>query len=90
MMTHKLTHSEEILTCDLCPAVFKCRKYLENHRIRKHKIDKTMNVKDEIRGIKEEVVENGGDDFEEEPPQKKAKYEIDSEDFDKFLSKHLH
>lgn len=89
-MTHKLTHSEEILKCDLCSAVFKCRKYLENHQIRKHKIDKPINIKNEMSEIKEEIVESCGDDYVEEPPQKKVRYEIDSEDFDKFLSKHLH
>jgi hypothetical protein len=87
MMTHKLTHSEDILSCDLCSATFKCGKYLENHRIRKHKIVKKENVT-EKRGIKEEAVENDGN-YEEEPPQKKVRYEINSVDFDNFLSKHL-
>jgi len=87
MMTHKLTHSEESLSCDLCTATFKCRKYLENHRNRKHKLIKNENV-DEKHGVKEEAVE-AAENYEEEPPLKKPRYEVNSEEFDKFLSKHL-
>ncbi|XP_070496277.1 zinc finger E-box-binding homeobox 1-like [Chironomus tepperi] len=89
MMTHKLTHSEDILSCDLCPATFKCRKYLDNHRNRKHKIVKTENVKYVNREIKEETVDYNGN-YELEPPKKRVRYEINSEDFDQFLSRHLH
>ena len=88
MMTHMLTHSEDILSCDLCTATFKCRKYLDNHRIRKHKVNKNGNEK---RIVKEEAVDNNGNyDADEEQPRKKAKLEITSDDFDKFLSQHLH
>lgn len=44
MITHKLTHSEETLVCDLCDAGFKCLKYLQNHQIRKHKAKRAVKV----------------------------------------------
>lgn len=84
MITHKLTHSEEVLECDECTSTFKCQKYLDNHKSRIHKVSDQVNTKYRLptylanrKSVKREIEEPSNENIQESSI-KKTKLEIDA------------